>query len=174
MKLKILSLAAVWLLLTQVTGYAQNSRAGADSNASLRISLAIVPTLAIDTVSSISVNIADRSVDAEFSRQFCVQGSSMGKYTVTAYGTNDADSFFLVNETAEPLAYQVFYRGASNTQGFEQLSAAIPSRAYDVIAPQLSCSEDLSAFSVQFRSTDLTAVGSGLYSGALTLLISPV
>ena len=161
-------------LLIPLVGQAASS-VGPKSSTSFRISLAIQPTLAITTESDISFNIANRDEDNEFSHSFCVQGAATEQYTLVAYGSNgDGSSFTLRNADNEVLRYFVSFRGnLSDGATFDELSPGKPSPVYDVLPRERECGE-LTSFSVTFRAEDLRNAGSGLYSGSLTLLVSPV
>lgn len=169
-----LALSIILMLLLPVAGQAASS-VGPESSTRFTISLAIQPTLAITTQSDISFNIANRDEDNEFSHTFCVQGAATEKYTLIAYGSNgDGSSFTLRNVDNEVLRYFVSFRGnLSDGAAFDELSPGKPSPVYSVLPRERECSE-LTSFSVTFRAEDLKNAGSGLYSGSLTLLVSPV
>jgi hypothetical protein len=174
MTTKTLALVIFLALLCPVAGYAASS-VGSESSTSFTISLAIQPTLAITTESDISFNIANRDEDNEFSHSFCVQGAASEKYTLIAYGSNgDGSSFTLRNADNEVLRYIVSFRGnLGGVANFDQLLPGQPSPVYNVLPREQECGE-LTSFSVTFRAEDLRNAGSGLYSGSLTLLVSPV
>jgi hypothetical protein len=170
-----LSMAALLLAYTPLlAGAAQQGELGKNSSSSYSISLSIEPAMEIRTVSDIALNISDRTVDATFSKPFCVRGSVPGKYMVTASGGNQSgDGFELHNANHDVLRYHVSYRGDPGATQFDPLSPGIPSRAYDVLPRDATCG-NLTAFMVTFRAADLQNAGSGLYTGSLTLLVSPV
>lgn len=147
---------------------------GTNSVSRFSISLTIQPAIEIDTVTDILLNITDRSVDSEFSQEFCVKGSTPSKYFIVASGsTEGSDAFVLRNAEGDALPYYVSYRGDPSSTNYDPLTPGVASRDYDVLNRDESC-ESASAFKITFRSQDLTRAGSGLYSGALTLLVSPV
>lgn len=170
-----LTLAALLLAGLPVTGNAaQQGELASSSSASYTISLEIQPSMEIKTVSDISLNISNRSVDASFTKPFCVQGSVPGKYTLVANGTRESgDAFVLHNAANDTLPYYVSYRGDPASTQFDPLSPGVATRAYDVLSRAATC-DKLTEFKVTFRSADLEKAGSGLYTGALTLLVSPV
>ena len=170
-----LGMAALLLACTPfLAGAAQQGELGKDSSASYTISLSIQPSMEIRTVSDITLNISDRTVDATFSKPFCVQGSVPGKYRLIAYGTNQHETTFVLrNADRDTLRYYVSYRGDPRSAEFDPLSPGVLSRAYDVLPRDSNCA-DLTDFMVTFRSADLRDAGSGLYTGSLTLLVSPV
>lgn len=153
---------------------AEQGKLAPQSKARFSISLAIQPSMQIKTVSDISLNINDRSMDASFSKPFCVQGSINDKYTIVAYGTNkNADTFVLRNSENDKLPYHVSFRGDPASSNYDPLLPGVPSKVYDVLDRGISC-EDKTGFKVIFRAGDLQTAGSGLYTGSLTLLVSPV
>ncbi|MCB1692520.1 MAG: hypothetical protein KDI19_07110 [Pseudomonadales bacterium] len=157
-----------------VTNAAEQGKLAPASSSRFTISLALQASMEISTVTDVTVNITDRSVDAAFTKPFCVQGSPGSKYTVTATGTTgEGGAFILSNADDEYLPYYVSYRGDPVRNEFDPLRPSVPSRIYDALPRAQSCS-DITAFEVTFRSEDLKKAGSGLYSGSLTLLVSPV
>lgn len=152
----------------------EQGRLGSDSTARFTISLAIQPLIEITTVSDVTVNITDRTVDAHFTKPFCVNGSVGGKYTVIASGSQErGETFILQNTDGETLPYLATYRGEPLRDGFDPLVPSSPSRVYDVLPRGKVCT-DVTAFKITFRAADLQLAGAGLYSGSLTLLVSPV
>ena len=157
-----------------IAGAAEQGRLGPTSTSRFTISLAIQPLIEITTVSDVTVNITDRSIDADFTKPFCVNGSVGGKYTVIASGTQErGDSFILQNSEGETLPYFASYRGDPVGGEFDPLLPSLPSRVYDVL-PRGEVCTDITAFKITFRSADLQIAGSGLYSGSLTMLVSPI
>ncbi len=153
---------------------ARDSQLDSRSDAEITISLSIVPSIQIETVSDVRLDITDRSIDANFSKYFCVRGITSTKYNVIAYGSSGVDNtFLLANTNGEQLAYGVSYRGNLTSDNFDVLFPGIPSPVYSTISTEMACTDGAS-FKVTFRSQDLQAATSGLYSGALTLLVSPV
>jgi hypothetical protein len=145
-----------------------------ESTGTIQISLSIQPSIRIDIVDDIRLNIVDRNVDTNFSEYLCITGNFGGKYQLIAYGSNDSsDNFTLTNTQGEELAYYVAYRGNKRQSQFDTLSPGTPSPVYDLVMDQSSCS-DQHSFKITFRSQHLNQVESGLYTGYLTLLVSPV
>ena len=153
---------------------AEQGKLGPESSANFTITLTIQPSIQIKTVSDIALTISNRKVDASFSKPFCVQGSAHAKYTVVAYGSSqDPNEFVLHNADNDKLPYHVAYHGDPASGSFDPLSPGVPSRSYSVLDRGTSC-DNKTAFRVTFRSVDLQNAGSGLYTGALTLMVSPV
>jgi hypothetical protein len=147
------SLAGWLLLMLPVAGLAaEQGELGTSSAANFTIALSIQPSIEINTVRDINLTITDRSVDATFSKPFCVQGST-GRYTIIASGN--------------------ILGGDAESGNFDPLVPGIPSATYDVLSRDTTCNE-LTAFMVTFLAEDLQKAGSGLYTGALILLVSPV
>jgi hypothetical protein len=144
------------------------------SESRVSISLAIHSNIEINTDTDILINITDRSVDANFVQAFCVQGPSSDKYTIVALGTSeDGDTFVLENQAREELPFHVSYNGSPNTVDFEPLRPGVSSSPYDLLPRSTAC-DGQTAFQITLRSRDLQQADSGLYSGSLTLLVSPV
>ncbi|XOV90070.1 MAG: hypothetical protein ACFHX7_09335 [Pseudomonadota bacterium] len=154
---------------------ATDGRAGINSNARFSISLTIDPSIEIITASDISISIRDRSRDASFTRQFCVTGTAAGKYRVIASGRADPESnrFLLVNRENDTLPFDVSFHGTAESERLDPLYPDVPSPVYDVQNRETGC-DGTTYFNVTFRREDLAAASSGLYSGSLTLLVSPV
>ena len=153
---------------------AQQGKLGENSTASYTISLAIQPSMEINTVSDIALNISDRSIDATFSKPFCVRGNTPNKYTLVASGANQGNNAFVLrNANNAELRYYVSFRGDLKSTTFDNLSPGVPSRIYSVQSRGSIC-DSSTEFKVTFRSMDLETAGSGLYTGSLTLLVSPV
>jgi len=174
MNLKI-SLAVCLLLTFPLGGIAaEQGELDTASAANFTIALSIQPSIEINTVRDINLTITDRSADATFSKPFCVQGSTPGRYTVIASGNDQSDNaFVLQNAEKDRLTYYVSYRGDADAEDFDPLVPGIPSATYDVLSRETACDE-LTSFMVRFRAEDLQKAGSGLYTGALVLLVSPV
>lgn len=174
MRLTVVIFGLLVSLIPLCSTAAEQGKLASKSKARFTITLAIQPSMQIKTVSDVSLNISNRDVDASFSKPFCVQGSVNGKYTIVAYGTNrNASEFVLHNSSNDALPYHVSYRGDPGSGQFNPLLPGVPSRVYDVMDRGLSC-DNTTAFMVTFRSADLKQAGSGLYTGSLTLLVSPV
>jgi hypothetical protein len=138
----------------------------------IRISLSILPSIRINTVSTISLTIAQRDIDAIYSEQLCITGNFGGKYSMVAYGSEQgASAFSLSNQSGGKLAFHVDYRRDA-TDSYSTLQPGVPSNPYS-LKPSESCSDDES-FRVTFRTLDLKGAESGLYTGSLTLMVSPV
>lgn len=161
-------------LVPRLATAVEDGNLGTTSVSRFSISLTIQPSIEIDTVTDIFLNITDRNVDAEFSHDFCVKGSTPSKYYIVASGsTEGSDAFVVRNAEGDALRYYVSYSGDPGSASYDPLTPGVASGEYDVQNRDESC-ESSSAFKITFRSQDLTRAGSGLYSGALTLLVSPV
>lgn len=167
---------SISILLMVFSGTAYSAAVGLldhQTEETIRISLQISPSIRIDTVDSINLLIVDRSVDTNFTESLCITGNFGGKYNITAYGSNDgSDNFSLSNSEGEALNYFVAYRGSLQNSQYDDLSPGSPSPTYDLLFEEF-CS-DQQSFKITFRTEDLNRVGSGLYTGHLTLLVSPV
>ncbi|MBL4680919.1 MAG: hypothetical protein JKY88_09370 [Pseudomonadales bacterium] len=144
------------------------------STADIRISLTILQTIKIETTTDVRLDIQDRTIDANFAESFCVRGNAESKYRVVAHGSIDNENRFTLNNSeGERLAYTLFFRGKGNPAKFETLQPGTPSPVYDSTDQKSDCT-DGAAFSINFEAKDLEAATSGLFSGALTLLVSPI
>lgn len=148
---------------------------GDDSRSSFTIMLALQPTLEITTATDISINIDDRNADVRYQQPFCVRGSANARYTVTAFGdTGSGGSFVLRGGDNEALPFSLRFSGNPvSASEVEVLSDSIASRTYRILPPGSDCGGQ-TYFVVQFESEDLVDAGSGLYSGSITFLVSPV
>lgn len=166
---------ALVVMFSPVTAIAaDDGRVGERSKGELEISLSILPSVQIETVDDVRLDIIDRTIDTVFSEFFCVKGHSETRYTViTAASSNDSSAFTLRNQKGEILEYQVGYRGRAADIQYDELQSGSPSNVYPVIDNNRPCREG-AAIQITFRSQDLQKVGSGLFSGSLTLLVSPL
>lgn len=169
----LLATALCWLATLPVAAMAANDgRADESSSGVIEISLSILPSMQIDTVTDIRLNITDRSVDANFSESFCVTGNTGGRYTIVAEGSESVNRRFLLrNNEGEPLEYDVSFLGIPDGDQYDLL---VPGEASPPYPLNESKCEARTAFKITFRSEDLKAAGSGLYSGYLTMVVSPV
>lgn len=166
------------LLLLLFSGIANDVQAARDgqlrksrSEGSIRISLSIIPSLQISVVNQISVDITNIEVDANFGEYVCITGQQGGRYQLVASG--NAGNFVLGSEGGENLPYHVFYNGNPLSDNFDELQAGVPSPTYNVMESANSCAQSPN-FRVTFRSENLKNAPAGLYTGALTLLVSPL
>lgn len=175
MAMKLFNAFAVLLLaFTPLTARAaQDGDAGSTSNAYFSISLSLEPIMEINTVSDIALNITDRNSDATFTKPFCVQGTTRGKYSLLAGGGSDgAGDFVLYNQNHDGLPYSVAYNGDPDSSRFDPLTPGVHSPTYSMLLKSDPCTGQ-TAFRITFHTADLRNAGSGLYTGALTLLVSP-
>ncbi len=171
----VLQLIFMVIAFAPATGFAEdNGRIGQRSEGQLEISLSILPSVQIETVNDVQLNIIDRAIDAVLSEFFCVKGHSTTRYNLIAAGSsNNNNAFILNNQANETLNYHVGYRGLAKDTVYDQLTSGIPSNVYPVIDNSRSCREGAS-IQITFKSGDLQNVTSGLFSGSLTLLVSPL
>lgn len=141
------------------------------SEGEIRISLSILPSLQINVVNQISVDIRNVMIDTEFEEYVCISGSDGGRYQLIATGQGGA--FELSSSEGDRLPYNVLYNGALGGDSFDELQSGEASPIYDIATSASDCAQSPN-FKVQFRSEDLRVVRSGLYTGALTLLVSPL
>lgn len=141
------------------------------SRGNIRISLAILPSLQISVVNQINIDIDNINIDSNFSEYVCITGHERGRYNLIA--TGGSGDFLLYNDDHGELPYSVFYKGDPNQSDFDELNHGVPSPTYEILPNQSQCTSDYN-FKVTFRSEHLKIVKSGLYSGTLTLLVSPV
>ncbi|MDG1206831.1 MAG: hypothetical protein P8N51_15790 [Pseudomonadales bacterium] len=106
-----------------VTGFAaDDGRIGQRSEGELEISLSILPSVQIETVNDVQLNITDRTIDTVLSEFFCVKGHATTRYNVIAAGSsNNTNAFILNNQANETLDYQVGYRGLAKDTGYTRL-----------------------------------------------------
>lgn len=169
------TLLTAWLLLGLVPGKleaAVDGKLDASSRGDIEISLRLVPSLQIDTVKDINLNITDRSVDSRFSESFCVTGNAESRYTVTANGSGSDIDFVLENTDGEQLEYELSFRGDPGSNTWDGLTPGRSSPAYHAFNNKSECHD--TAFQIIFRSQELQSADSGRYSGYLTLVVSPV
>lgn len=159
-----------------VAQYAAADSRNPDDQAASRvtISLAILPSISIDTISDVHFDIERRDVDANYEEFFCVKGNTSTRYSIIAYGSsNSQNNFTLTNSDGETLQYAVSYRGHKKSTHYDQLRPGKPSPVYAVRPGDETC-EGQPNFNIRFLAVDLEAANSGLYSGALTLVVAPV
>ncbi len=163
------------LLIPSPASYAaRGANLGIFSRDTITISLAISPSILIETVSDIRLEFSDRNTAASFFSPFCIRGVTSTNYTILALGSYETDdSFLLTNSDGEELSDAVSYRGELETEDFDILFPGKPSPIYKAIDSDTSCADGGAVFEVNFRSEDLQAATSGDFSGALILLVSP-
>ncbi len=141
------------------------------SEGSIRISLAILPSLQISVVNQIDIRIENLNVNTDFQEYVCITGHEGGRYNLIAQGGNG--DFSLSNADGDRLPYTVHYNGALGGESFDELDAGQNSPTYDLVPHSSQCSQDYN-FKITFAAEDLQTVKAGLYTGSLTLLVSPV
>jgi len=152
----------------------QDGKLGRTSDVRISIGLHILPIIQIGKVGDIALNIADRSVDVSYSEPVCVKGNAGNRYAVTATGSGaGSDPFILRNKDGGNLAFHVFYRGLTSAND-DELRSGVTSPHYDLPSLITACGETGSTLTVTFLSEDLVGVASGLYTGSLTLVVSPL
>lgn len=168
------------LLLSALFLYAALVQASEDgeiddtSQGIVQVSLSILPSIQLENVDDIRLNITNRRIDNHFEQTFCVTGNRHAKYTVTASGSADNQyQFLLYNNQMDSLPYSVNFREDANSTAWDSLYPDQPSRGYNVTPFSSDC-ENAALFRITFSSTDLTRVKSGLYTGHLTLTVSPI
>ena len=161
-------------VLTSLTGPLAYGNPDREADSRLTISLSILPSLSIDNISDVQFDIERRDIDANYDDQFCVRGNSSTRYSILAYGSSSNQSgFFLTNAEGDSLKYTVAFRGRADKTQYDQLAPGEASPVYSVLPANESCGTD-SNFNIRFLAADLEAAESGLYSGALTLVVAPV
>jgi len=174
--MKKLSITIVLGLTLMVSHWATAERLSLEDEATSRItiSLSILPFISIDTVADMSFDISRRDIDASYNEFFCVKGNSSTRYSLLTYGSSsDQNSFSLTNRTGEDLRYSVSYRGNRNGNRYDLLTPGKPSPVYSVLPGNDAC-DGRPNFNIKFLAADLEAAESGLYSGALTLVVAPL
>ena len=73
------------------------------STGAVQVSLSITPSIQLQTVEDIRLNITDRKSDNHFQQSFCVTGNRFGKYNVTATGSFQTEEFFILYNTNEKM-----------------------------------------------------------------------
>lgn len=169
---KLLTATLYFLLLAPLSGFAARDGVLDErrSEGSIRISLAILPSLQISVVNQIYIDIQNVNADALFSEVVCITGPPGGKFSLVAAGNDGA--FQLSSLVGQQLPYSVSYRGKDRTS-FDQLQAGVPSPPYTLASKSSGCSQE-DNFQILFKSEDLKVIQAGLYSGALTLMVSPL
>lgn len=175
MDLRNKQLAFALLLHTLSSGViAGEGSLGRSTNADISISMSIQPSIQIETVEQIQLDITDRTQDASFEESFCVRGTHNAKYSIIAYSTiRSASEFSLARLDDSTLPYTVTYRGDLGRNAFDTLIPGTPSPVYEILSKDGTCHAG-NSFRIIFRSEDLEIATSGLYRGSLTLLVSPV
>tara|TARA_R110002073_G_scaffold5880_1_gene35771 strand:+ start:4733 stop:5257 length:525 start_codon:yes stop_codon:yes gene_type:complete len=161
-------------LLSGRFALAESRKPEDQASSRVTISLAILPSLSIDTISDVHFDIERRDVDANYEEFFCVKGNASTRYSIIAYGSSSSQtSFSLTNKEGDELRYAISYNGQQGSIQYDQLSPGKPSPVYAVLADNDAC-DGQPNFNIQFLAADLEAADSGLYSGALTLVVAPV
>lgn len=148
---------------------------GVTSTAEIDISVSIRPTLQINRVSDIQIDIYDTTRDASFTQRFCVRGTPGEKYTIIATGLHSAEGgFALTNESGELLKFHLTY-AADLARGLgDELTPSIASPPYDLLSNRTDCGgADNTAMTLTIFADDMKDVSAGLYSGFVTLYVAP-
>ncbi len=144
------------------------------SRSQFSISLVLQPNIEIHTASDISINIYDRTVDASYRQEFCVRGTVDTQYTVTVFGEAAIDDRFVLRSSEnEVLPFDIDFNGDPAETLPDRLGIATPSPVYRIQPFTEECN-GATYFTVVFNAADLEEAGSGLYSGSITFLVSPV
>lgn len=171
-----LSITVVLGLTLMASHWAAAARLPLEDEATSRvtISLSILPSISIDTVSDMSFDISRRDIDASYNEFFCVKGNSSTRYSILTYGNSgDQNSFSLTNSSGENLRYSVSYRGKKDSTRYDLLTPGEPSPVYAALSGNDPC-DGQPNFIIKFLAEDLEDAASGLYSGALTLVVAPL
>lgn len=144
-----------------------------DSESRLTISLSILPSLNIESISDVRFDVERRDIDANYEDLLCIHGNSGTRYSILAYGSGGRSEFFLTNDAGDSLRYTVAYRGNFEQEQYDQLIAGQSSPTYSVLASADNCGVE-SNFKIRILANDLENADSGLYSGALTLVVAPL
>lgn len=147
---------------------------GESSSVSISLSLSVLPIIQIDGVRDIRLDITDRSVDSDYTESVCVKGNAGDKYSVTATGSSlESSHFFLQSNAGGQLTYHVtFQEGNTTSQG--ELAPGVPTPHFSLPSLGSDCEGVSSYLTVSFKSADLISVEPGLYTGHLTLVVSPL
>lgn len=165
------------LLLPTATGWGAPIDAGElgeSSQVKIELSLNVLPTIQISNVEDITLSITDRSIDASFSEDLCIKGNSGDSYTLTVTGTtNSGSGYSLGNDQGERLFFDVLYQAEGSASELPMMPDQ-SSPYFDLPALNTDCAGKLSSLSVLFKSSELLKVSPGLYTGELTLVVSPI
>ena len=166
------------LLILMLLTFAAGATAARDgeldenrSEASIRVSLAILPSVQIAVSGRIDIDIRDTRIDTVFTERVCITGPESGRYQLAASGSHG--DYLLRNENGDPLPFDIAYREDTSSETFQPLQHGEPSAIYSLKQNRSECSDD-GNLRIAFRSNELQRVNAGLYTGALTLLVSPL
>lgn len=152
----------------------ENGELGESSSVSIVLSLSVLPIIQIGNVNDIRLDITDRSVDSDYTEAVCVKGNAGDKYSVTATGSSaESGNFSLQSNAGGRLNYQVSFSG-SNSASPGELAPGVPTPHFDLPSLGSDCNGVSASLTVSFKSADLLSVEPGLYTGHLTLVVSPL
>ena len=173
----LVTLSLMTALGMSMPGHASTAEEGQPGDSSLvtiELSLNVLPTIQISNVADIRLAITDRSVDASFKEDLCIKGNTGDSYTLMASGSGSKGSQYALHNTeGEDLHFQVLYKaGESGTE--HRMKPGEPSPYFSLPSLQDNCISGLSSLSVLFTSEELRRVSPGMYTGELTLVVSPI
>lgn len=151
----------------------EDGELGESSSVNISLTLSVLPIIQIGAVGDIRLDITDRSVDSDYTEYVCIKGNAGDKYSVTATGSSGgSNNFFLQSNTGELLNYHVSFQDPNTTSGGE-LTPGVPTPHFNLPSLGSDCDGVSASLSVSFKSADLINVEPGLYTGHLTLVVSP-
>ena len=169
------SVFAFLITTCAITAYAlERGDLGETSTVSISLSLTVLPIIQINNVNDIRLDITDRSVDSDYTTSICIKGNAGDKYSVTATGSSsESSNFYLQSNSGGQLNYHAsFYEG--NTTSQDELIPGVPTPHFSLPSLGSDCDGVSSSLAVSFKSADLIGVEPGLYTGHLTLVVSPL
>lgn len=114
--------------------------------------------------------------DAVSSQSICVfSANSLPLYSVTAIGAGNGGQFALTTPGYE-LPIEIMWSELAGQQTGDQLQASVASRSFTTLAVHQKCNRGPAATAsliVRVRETEIAKAASGVYSGNLTLIVSP-
>ncbi|MET0364976.1 MAG: hypothetical protein ABW169_10005 [Sphingobium sp.] len=121
-------------------------------------------------------SIIDFASDLSISQTVCAYSSTLpSRYSVTGTGSGAGNAFTLTNGTGA-LPYEVQWNAAAGQTSGTKLTAgsALANVASSGLLPGCTLGLTLSGtLTVVLRSADLSSAQSGMYTGTLTILLSP-
>ena len=173
--LRQLIYGAALLAVTFGANGAVQGELGVNSTAELDITVTIQPTIQINSVSDIQLDIFDVTSDAAITQTLCVRGTPGSKYSIIASGSQGSDgSFVLTNNEGLELPYQLTFMADLTSGTSDELTPSTVSPLYDVLSSSQNCDgSNTSSFTLTFDTATLQQVQTGTYTGYLTLYVAP-
>ena len=152
---------------------------GATSTGNITITVSVPSRVQITGLTDVAFTNVDPTTTATNAQSNCVWSNTATKgYTITATGSGTSGAFTLASGALTPVVYSVQWNQSTGQSSGTALTAATASGTFNSTATTPTCSTapaTSSSLIVSISSTQLLSMASlTIYTGTLTLLVSPV